>query len=234
MSAALAIAGKDLRSELRALEIAPAMAIFALTLVFILSFAIPPGAGRAPVPAPEAGAVGAREISAVFLWVSLLFASVLGFGRSAALEREGGHLDSIVLSPADPAAVFFGKLMANAAFLGITQLVMVPFFALLINAPKGSLFPGIIPVLIVADIGMAAAGTLLGVASQHARARSLVLPLLLFPLLIPLVLGASRLTGSLMVSSRFAGEGRWFILMTVYDVVFVAIGAALFEFVIRE
>jgi heme exporter protein B len=230
----LALAAKDLKGEARAKQIAPLMLVFALCLVFLLTFALPPGAMRAPVPLPKAGAVGARDITGLLLWTSIFFAAVIGFGRSAAADREGSAGDGLLLAPVDPAALYTGKLLANLGFLLATELVTIPLFMLFANISPGGLFPGILPVMVVASLGLAAVGTLFGAATQHAEARSLMLPLLTFPLTLPVILGASKLTSTLLIENRFGSEFRWFILLAVFDVIFLTLGAVTFEFVIEE
>src|SRR5207248_1642968 len=111
------LAAKDLQSEARAREIAPPMVLFGLILVFLFTLDFPPGAGRAPVPGPVVGAVGSRELAGAFLWVSLLFAGILGFGRNASTEREGNRIEGLLLAPVDPAALFAGKALANFCYL---------------------------------------------------------------------------------------------------------------------
>ena len=234
MRAVAALAAKDLRSEARATEVAPAMVLFALVLVFLFTFLLPPGAGRAPVPEPRAGAVGARETAGAFLWASLLFAGILGFGRNAALEREGSRIEGLLLAPVDPAALFAGKALANFAYLWVMEAMLLPVFLVFFDVDPGFLLPEVLLVLVGANLGLAAAGPLFGAASQYARAREVVLPLLLFPVVLPLVLAAMRLTGSLLTSGTFLGEERWFILMLAFDVAIPAVGAVAFEYVVHE
>ena len=107
-------------------------------------------------------------------------------------------------------------------------------FVLFFDVPAGLLLPGILLVALVANVGLAAAGTLFGAASQYVRARELVMPLLLFPVIIPLVLGAERLTASLLTGAGLVSQGRWFILMGAFDLAIVAIGAVAFEFIVNE
>ncbi|MGH2772698.1 MAG: heme exporter protein CcmB [Actinomycetota bacterium] len=234
MNNALTIAVKDLRSDARAKQVVPTMVLFSLVLVFLFTFALPPGAGRVPTPLPAAGAVSAREVSGQFLWVAFLFAAVIGFGMTAAQEKEGSRIEGLILAPVDPAFLFAGKALANLAFLLLLQSFIFPAFLILSGTPAGQIFPLIIPVALAADIGLAAAGTLFAAASQYSRARALILPLLLFPMVLPAVLAASRLTSALLTTGGLSGEGRWFVLMLVYDVIFVTIGAVAFEFVIQE
>jgi heme exporter protein B len=234
VKAALAVAAKDLRSDARAREIVPAMVLFALVLVFLFTFPLPPGSGRVGPPEPRAGAVGVRDVAAAFLWASLLFAGVVGFGRSAAAEREDGRIEGLVLAPVDPAALFTGKLLANLAYLALMEAALLPAFVLFFDIPPGLLFPGILVVVAAADVGLAAAGTLLGAASQEVRARELILPLLAFPAMLPVVLGAIRLTSSLLATGGFAGQGSWFVLLVGTDLAYLAIGAVTFEYVVSE
>ena len=234
MNHALTIAVKDLRSDARAKQVVPTMALFSLVLVFLFTFALPPGAGRVPTPDPAAGAVSAREVSGQFLWIAFLFAAVIGFGMTAAQEKEGSRIEGLILAPVDPAALFAGKALANLVFLLLLQAFILPAFLILSGTPAGLMFPLIIPVAVAADIGLAAAGTLFAAASQYSRARALILPLLLFPMVLPAVLAASRLTSALLSTGGLSGQARWFVLMLVYDVIFVTIGAVAFEFVIQE
>lgn len=234
MSRLVAVAVKDLRSELRGKEVAPAMIIFALVLVFLLTFVLPPGAGRAPMPRPAAGAVASREIAPAFLWAGLLFAAVLGFARNAAGEREGARMEALALSPVDPAVLFFGKALANFIYLVVLEAVVLPFFVLLVDLPPGRLFPEVVAVALVADVGLAAAGTLLAAASQYARAREVVLPLIALPVMLPVVLAATRLTAALATTGHLSGESRWFILMLAFDAIFLALAAVTYGYVINE
>jgi heme exporter protein B len=233
MRKALVIAAKDLRAEARSKEIAPAMLLFALALVFLFSFGLPPGAGRAPLPPPIAGAVGALEIASVFLWSSLLFAGMVGFARSAALEKECSRLDGLVLSPVDPAWIFAGKALALLIYLFITEAVVLIFFTLFIDLPPQVVL-GMAPIAVLTNIGLAAVGTLFATATQYTRAKELLLPLLVFPTVLPLLLAAIRLSTNVFEGQDAFGETRWFILVAIYDIIFMTIGAVTFEFVIRE
>lgn len=234
MKKVLAIAGKDLRADVRGSQIVVSMILFALVLTFLFTFAFPPGAGRAPVPVPRAGAVASREIAGVFLWAGLLFAAILGFGRSAAMDTEGGRIEALLMAPVDPAALFAGKALANATALVAMEAVVVPAFILFFDTSPALLFPEFLLVLLLADIGLAATGTLFAAASQYARVREVILPLLAFPILLPVVLGAAALTTSLLVTGGIAGQTRWLVLLSAFDLSITAVGAVAFEYVITE
>jgi heme exporter protein B len=230
----LLLAAKDLRAELRAKEIAPLMVLFGLILVFLFTLNFPPGSGSAPIPPPTAGGVGSRDLAGAFLWVSILFAGILGFGRNAAVEREGSRMEGLLLTPVDPAAVFAGKALANFCYLWLLEIVVFPAFMLFFDVAPGTLLPGILLVVLAANVGLASAGTLFGAASQYVRARELVMPLLLFPVILPLVLGAERLTSSLLTGGGLASQAQWFMLMGTFDLALPAIGAVAFEYVVNE
>jgi heme exporter protein B len=150
------------------------------------------------------------------------------------VDSQSGAREALLLAPIDPAALFAGKLIANLVFLIATEAVMIPLFMLFGNVGFGQLFPGILLVALAADLGLAAVGTLFGAAALYSEARSMMLPLLLFPFALPVVLAASRLTSALLIDGALATEMRWFILLAVFDIVFLAIGAVTFEFVIQE
>ena len=199
MRRALAVAAKDLRSDARAKEIVPTMVLFALVLVFLFTFPLPPGSGRVPVPEPRAGAVSVREVSAAFLWASLLFAGVVGFGRSASTEREDHRIEGLLLAPVDPAALYAGKLAANLVYLAAMEVVLLPAFIVFLDVPPGRLFPEIA-----------------------------------FPAMLPVVLGAIRLTSTLFASGGFGGQASWFALLGAIDIAYLAIGTVTFEYVLTE
>lgn len=234
MRDALLIAAKDLRSDIRAKEIAPSMMLFALLITFLFTFALPPGSGRAPIPIPTAGAAASREVAGVLFWIGLLFAGIVGFGRNASLEKEGNRIEALLMAPIDPMAIFIGKASANFAYLCAMEAVMLPVFILFFDVPAGLLFPEVLAVLILGNVGMAATGTLFAASSQYARVREVILPLLAFPVLLPLILAASRLTSSLLITGDLAGETRWLILMASFDLAISAVGAVGFEYVIQE
>lgn len=234
MKTLMAVTMKDLRIEARAKDAAVAMALFGLVLVFLFALALPPGAGRPAVPLPQAGSVPAREVASAFLWAAILFASIVGFLRSSAMEKEGGRIEALAMSPADPALVFGGKVLASFIYLSLTELAILPFFLVLIDLDPLLLIPGIIPVAALANLGLSAVGVLFGAASQYTRAREVVLPLLVFPISLPVVLAAMSLTSSLATGRGFSGEARWFILLLAFDIALLAVGATTYEHVINE
>jgi heme exporter protein B len=208
-SDAAALARKDLLLELRARETLPAMLLFVLSALVVFHFAL-------PARASDAAATG-------LLWVAIVFTALLGLTRAFAPERDGGTLDGLVLAPCDRAAIWLGKTLATLAFVVAAELVALPAFALFFTGVGGSLVAGVV----LADIGICAVGTLLAAMASAGRARELLLPLLFLPLVIPVVVGG---VGASIVDS----PGRYLGFLALYDVIFVLIAWASFEYVVTE
>ena len=223
IAAALAILGKDLRIELRAREAVPAMALFAVTAFVLFHFAF----DRATLDG---------DVAAGTLWVTLLLATVLGVNRLFAAEREQGGLEAMLLAPIDRTAIFLAKAAALFLYLVAVELVAVPAFALLLLGPDllASL-PALTAVLLLADVGLAAVGALVGALAAETRARELIGPLLLLPLVVPLAIAGAQATEPLFASSGGAEDlGRWLGLMGLYATIFVLLAVALFDFLLED
>ncbi len=204
-----ALARKDLRLELRAREVVPAMSVFVVATLVVFHFALPPDSGRT-------AAYG-------LLWVALVFTALLGLGRAWVPEREGGVLDGLVLAPCDRSAIWLGKSLATLAFLAVMQAVALPAFALFFAPIRGQAIVGIV----LADIGICAVGSLVSAMAAAGRTRDLVLPLVFLPLAIPLIVGG--------IGSSVATHGSHYLLFLVlYDVLFSILSWASFEYVITE
>jgi heme exporter protein B len=206
---ATALARKDLLLELRARETLPAMLLFVLSALVIFHFALPGGTSRLAASG--------------LLWVAIVFTALLGLTRAFAPEREGGTIDGLVLAPCDRAAIWLGKSVATLAFLVAAEIVAVPAFALFFHRVSGSLLAGVV----LADLGICAVGTLLAAMAAAGRARELLLPLLFLPLAIPVVVGG-------VGASTAASPGRYLGFLALYDLVFVLIAWASFEYVVTE
>ena len=154
MGQLLAIAGKDLRLELRSRERIMGMLTFAVLVAVVFSFALDPG-------------VSARAVSGAMLWVTILFAGMLGLGRSFGLEREQDAMTGILLAPIDRGALFLGKLAANLALLLVTELVVFVVYALFFQLSYWSTLGGIVLVVLLASVGFMVLGTLFRVGSTR-------------------------------------------------------------------
>jgi heme exporter protein B len=221
--AALAILRKDLRIELRTWETVPAMTLFALTVYVLFHF----GLNRDSLDG---------DLAAGVLWVTLLLAAVIGVTRLYAAEREQGGLDALLLSPVDRTALFIAKTAGLFLFLVAVELVAVPAFAILLLGPGlGGALPELLLVLLLGDLGVAAVGALVGALAAETRARELTAPLLLLPLLVPLLIACAQATEPLLRTQQGPEDlGRWLGLLTLYDVVFVLLSVAVFDYLLED
>src|SRR5436305_4490219 len=177
---AVAVLRKDLLLELRGLETVPAMILFALVTFVIFHF----GLGRDTIEG---------QLAAGVLTVTLLFAGVLGINRLFVAEREQGGFDAFLLAPVDRSALLVAKAAALFTFLVVLEVIAVPAFALLLLGPAlGPALPGLVAVLVLADLGIALIGTLVSAIAVQTRARDLIGPVIGLPLLIPALIAAAR------------------------------------------
>ena len=220
---ALAILRKDLRLELRTRESVPAMALFSVTVFVLFHF----GLHRDMVEGAMASGV---------LWVTLLLATVLGVNRLFASEREGRALDGILLAPIDRTAVYLAKAAALFLYLVLLELIAVPAFAILLLGPGiGGAFPELLAILLLADLGLAGVGALVSGLAAEARARDVVVPLLLLPLLVPVLIAAARATEPFLTGHPGPhGLAKWLAFMGVYDTVFLLLAVAVFDYLLED
>ena len=221
--AARAILRKDLTIEFRTKEAVPAMTLFTVTVYVLFHF----GLDRDSLDG---------ELASGVLWVTLLLAAVIGVTRLFAAEREQGGIDALLLAPVDRTALFLAKATALFLYLLALELVAVPTFGLLLLGPDLlSAFPELLVILLLADIGLAAVGALVSALAAETRARELIVPLLLLPLLVPLLIGAASATEPLLRGAQTPEDlGRFLALLAGYDAVFVLISLAVFDFLLDD
>ena len=223
-SAVAALVRKDLRLELRTRESVPAMLLFSISTFVLFHF----GLDRDTLDG---------DLAAGVLWVTLLFAAMLGVNRLWVADREEGGFDGFLLAPVDRTALLVAKALTFLAFLLLLQVVMVPAFALLLLGPAltGGVVLKLAAVLLLADLGIAIIGTLVGALAIQTRARDLIGPLVALPLLVPVVIGTARAIAPVL-SEAGAGalEGRWLGLLCLYDLVFGLIAYAVFDFLLED
>jgi heme exporter protein B len=221
--ATLAILRKDLRIELRTREAVPAMALFAVTAFVLFHF----GLDRDRLEG---------DVAAGVLWVTLLLAAVLGVGRLFVPERDQGGMEAMLLAPVDRTAIYLAKAGALLVYLILLELVAVPAFGfLLLGGTLLEALPELVALLAVADLGLAAVGALVGALAAETRAREVIGPLLLLPLVVPLAIAGARATEPLLSAAGEPAElGRWLGLMALYASVFMLLSVALFDYLIED
>jgi heme exporter protein B len=214
---------KDLRLELRTKESVPAMTLFTLTVYVLFHF----GLDRDSLDG---------ELASGVLWVTLLLAAVIGVSRLFAAEREQGGIDGLLLAPVDRTSLFLAKAAALFLFLAAVEVVAVPAFGLLLLGPGlGGALPELLAILALGDLGIAAVGALVAALAAETRARELIVPLLLLPLLVPVLIACAQATEPLLRQEQGPEDlGRWLALLTLYDVVFVLLSVAVFDYLLED
>ncbi len=216
-----AIAWKDLAAELRSRELLSAMLVFALLVILIFNFAL------------ELDFKTRSTVTAGVLWVTFAFAGTLGLNRSMAIEKDRGCLDGLLLAPVDRSVIYFGKAISNLAFMLIVEAIVLPLYALLYNEVR--IFqPAFLGVILLGSIGYIAVGTLLSAMSVQTRTRDVLLPILLFPVAIPVLLASVKASSGLLNNATFAEILTPLNLLIVYDVIFIAVAFMVFDFVVEE
>lgn len=221
--AAAAIVGKDLAIEARVRDSVPAMGLFSITVFVLFHF----GTGRDRIEG---------DLAAGVLWVTLLLAAVLAVNRLFASEREGSAIEAILMAPIDRTAIFVAKATVLFLYLVVLELVAVPAFAVLLLGPSlfGAL-PELLAVLLLANVGLATVGALVSALSAHARAREVLVPLLFLPLVVPVVIGAASATEPLLAGVQQAeGLAGWLGFLGLYDMVFLLLSVAIFDFLLED
>ncbi len=215
-----AIVWKDLAAELRSRELLSAMLVFALLVILIFNFAL------------ELDAQARRVATAGILWATFAFAGTLGLNRSMAVEKDRGCLDGLLLAPVDRSAIYFGKSLSNLAFMFIVEAIVLPVYSVLYST---NLFhPGLILVILLGSVGYVAVGTLLSSMAVQTRTRDVLLPILLFPVVIPILIAAVKASSGFLQGLAFADVLPYINLLIVYDVIITAVAYMVFDYVVEE
>jgi heme exporter protein B len=222
-AAAAAILRKDLAIELRTRQSVPAMALFSVTVFVLFHF----GLDRNEIEGSLASGV---------LWVTLLLATVLAVTRLFAAERDDGALDGVLLAPIDRTAVYLAKAAALFLYLVLLEIVALPAFAVLLLGPDlTQALPELLAILLLADLGLAGVGALVAGLASETRLREVIVPLLLLPLLVPVLIASSKATKPLLMPDPATTDlGKWLGFMALYDMVFVLLAVAVFDFLLED
>jgi heme exporter protein B len=215
-----AIVWKDLAAELRSRELLSAMLVFALLVILIFNFAL------------ELDAKTRANVTSGVLWVTFAFAGTLGLNRSMSQEKDRGCLDGLLLAPVDRSAIYFGKALGNLIFMLVVEIIVLPVYSALYNI---NLFqPGLILVILLGSIGYVAVGTLLASMAVQTRTRDILLPILLFPVVIPVFIAAVKASSGFLQAIPMEEIMPWLNLLVVYDVVFTALSFMVFDYIVEE
>ncbi len=220
LGSVIAILRKDLAVEWRSRQLLAAMLVFAFLVILIFNFAL------------ELDARARLDVSAGVLWATFAFAGTLGLSRSMAIERERQSLDALLLAPVDRSAIYFGKTLANLFFMLVVEIFTLPLYAVLYNA---NLFnAGLLLVILLGSWGYSAVGTLLAGMAAEARTRELLLPVLLFPLIIPVLVAAVRASSGLLSGLEMVYIWPSLNLLISYGLIMPALGFMFFDIIVEE
>ena len=231
LGAVVAILAKDVLLELRTKDILVTTLVFGLLVIVVFSFALDPTPTMIATVAPG------------ILWVSFTFGGVLGLNRSFSVESARGNLQGLMLAPVGRDAIYFGKFLGSFLFMMGVEVVIYPLFAVLFNLPI--FVYELIPVAVLATIAVAAVGTVFSAMALNTRSREVMLPLLFFPVVVPVIIAATEATGILLREaaqneavapylSVGPGVSLWIPLLVVFDAVFLVICPAAFSFIIED
>lgn len=213
-----ALVWKDILLELRTKDIVISALMFALLVIVVFNFALEPTPQRVALVAPG------------ILWVAFTFGGMLGLDRSFAIEKEGGNIQGLLLAPVGRDVIFFGKMLGNFLFMVVMEVAVFPVFAVLFNLSLA--MPGLIPVALLCTLGVATVGTVFSAMAVNTRSREVMLPLLFFPVALPVIVAAVEASGAVI---RGGGDlTRWIPFMAVFDAVFLVACPVAFHLVIEE
>jgi len=216
----LTIVHKDIIAELRTKEMFSSMFVFALLVIVIFNFAF------------ELRIANVKQVAPGVLWVAFTFAGMLGLNRSFILEKDKGCLEGLLLAPVDRSAIYFGKMLGNLIFMSVVEAIVLPIFWVLFNPPLFS--PALILIIVLGTLGFAGVGTLFSAIAVHTRAREVMLPILLFPIVVPLMIAAVKITGGLLDGQPLSEMRNWLNLLVGFDVIFLTVSYMTFDYVVEE
>lgn len=215
-----AVVWKDLAAEFRSRELIGAMLVFSLLVILIFNFAL------------ELDVRTRGTITSGVLWVTFAFAGTLGLNRSLAIEKDRGCLDGLLLAPVDRSVIYFGKALGNLTFMLVVELIVLPLYSVLYNVNLFNL--SLIFVILLGSIGYTVVGTLLASMAVQARTRDILLPILLFPVVLPVLIAAVKASTGVLQGFETVEIMTWVNLLIVYDVIFTAVAFMVFDYVVEE
>jgi heme exporter protein B len=214
----LVILWKDILAELRTRDIVVSMLVFSLLVIVIFNFTFDPN---------KIGLVASGV-----LWVALTFAGVLGLNRSFVLEKEDGCLQGLMLCPLDRGVIYLGKMVSSLIFMLVVAVIVLPVFFVLFNLP--SFRPELVLIVVLATIGFASVGTLFSALAVNTKAREIMLPILFFPIVVPVIIAAVKATEQVIAGESWSSLASWLQVMAAFDIIFLVVSSMVFEFIIEE
>lgn len=219
-SAVWAIMRKDLAAEWRSRQMVTAMLVFVVLVIFIFAFTL------------DIDTLTRRQIAAGILWTTFAFAGTLGLNRTLATEGERGSLDGLLLAPVERSAIYFGKTLANLFFMLVVEIFTLPLYAVFYNMSLAQ--PGLWLVLLLGSWCFCSVGTLLAAMAAQARSRELLLPVLLFPMVLPVLVASVRASSAFVNGLGLDYALSSLNILVVYGLIMPALGFMFFDFIVEE
>ena len=218
----LAILRKDILAELRTKEIITTMLVFALVVIVIFNFVFDPGSEFIRTSLPG------------ILWVAIVFASNLGLGRSFAREQESGMMQGLLLCPVERSNIYIAKVTGNVIFIFLVELIILPVLIILFDLNIAEIWPVLFLILFLGTIGFASVGTIFSAISANTKSREIMLPILLFPVTVPVILASIKGTAALFEGKEMNEVWSWIRILSGFDIVFFVVSYILYEYVVEE
>jgi heme exporter protein B len=215
------VAWKDVLVERRSKETLNALLFFALALLFVFQFALGPDRERLASVLPG------------LLWLGFVLSGVLGLGRAFLVERENDCWEALLLTPGDKSAIYLGKLASSLVLMLVVEALVLALFVLFFNLDLMPVLPALTLVIALGTVGMAAVGTLFAAMTAQIRARELLFPVLLLPVLVPVLLGTVKATEALLAGEPLAAIAHWLKLLVAADVVYLVVGILTFDVILE-
>lgn len=211
---------KDIQTELRTREVFTSVLVFSLLVLVVFNFAFGTRTETTELVGPG------------ILWVAITFGGVLGFNRIFTTEKENARLEGLMLCPVDHSVIYWGKLAGSFTFILATAVIITPIFLVLFDLPL--LLPRLALIIVLADLGLAAVGTLFSALAINTRARDIMLPILFLPVAVPVIVAAVKATAFIISASPWSDIMTWLQIIIAFDIIYLVAASLIFEFVIEE
>lgn len=222
LNTAFLIAKKDLYSELKTKQVLGTMVIFAGLVILVFSFAFDPAMNTTKAVIPG------------IVWVIIIFSGILGLNRSFISEQKNDTMQGLMIAPVEPSCIYLGKLLANLAMMLVVEIVSIPFLFLLFDFSTIGSIPYFILVLFMGSFGFISIGTFLAALAANSKSSEMLLPLLLFPVTSPILIGAVQATRIIMTNfEKMPSAISWIQLIAAYDVIFFVLCFLLIDYVLE-
>ena len=216
------IVWKDLLSEIRSRENISSMFFFALIVILIFSLSL------------SMDQEMAKEMIPGILWIAFSFTGTIGLGKSFLVETQNDCMENLLMAPIPKGAVYLGKLLGNFLFMLVVEIILFPLFVIFFNLDIFGQIPMIMLICFLGTLGLAAMGTLLSAMTVQIKAREVMFPLMLLPIVVPVIIGAVEATRGALNGDPFKLYQQWLQLLTVFDLVFLIVSYWLFEFILED